>query len=76
MSEENRSKFWEFVGDNGNLIVFDDGNYMFSYRPKGTSHGPPKGSKIKITKEVISLQYYDGPPTRLNEGETVELKLE
>ena len=66
----------EAIGDDGNLIVLGDGNYRFAYRPKGTSHGPPKGSKQKITKEVISLQYYDGPPTRINEGEIVELTLE
>ena len=58
----------------GRLLTAGEGNYNFGYSPKGVYHGPPKESEI--TQELILLQYYDGPPTRINEGETVELTLE
>jgi hypothetical protein len=61
---------------NGRLITAGEGNYTFGYPPKGTSHGPPVGSKTEITNEIIILQYFDGPPTKLSEGETTELTLE
>ncbi len=64
------------VRDNGSETIAGEGNYVFGYRPKGTSHGPPVGSKVDVTKEVIIMQYFNGPPTKLNEGETTELILE
>ena len=57
-----------------NLITAGEGNYTFGYSLKGNSHGPPMGSKI--TQELVVLQYFDGPPTKYNEGETIELTLE
>ena len=60
----------------GTLMTAGEGNYTFGYRPKGKLHGPPIGSKLEVTEEAIILQYFDGPPTKLNEGETEELTLE
>ena len=60
----------------GTLITAGEGDYTFRYNPKGKSHGPPIGSKIEVAEETIFLQYFDGPPTKLNEGETEELTLE
>lgn len=61
---------------NGSKLEYGDGKYSFEYRPKGTTHGPPKGSTMKITEDAIALQYYDGPPTKIFEGETRERPLD
>ena len=66
----------EGVRDDGTMIKFEEGNYSFRYRLKGKTHGPRMGSKMKVTKESIILQYFDGPPTKHNEGENIELVLE
>jgi hypothetical protein len=66
----------EVVRDDGSIMSFGEGNYSFNYYPKGSAHGPPEGSKMQITKEAIVLQYFDGTPTKLIEGETTELPLE
>ncbi len=60
----------------GRLVTAGEDNYIFGFNPKGTSHGPPIGSKTEVTNEIILLQYFDGPPTKLNNGETTELILE
>jgi hypothetical protein len=57
----------------GMQVTTGEGNYNFWYFPKGTPHGPRMGSKMEVTKELIILQYFDGPITKLNEGETTEL---
>ena len=49
-------------------------NYNFGFHPKGEVHGPP--STMRIVKESLLLLYFDGPPTKLNEGESEELTLE
>jgi hypothetical protein len=59
--------------EDGGKTIFGEGKHNFSYRTKGTTHGPP--STLKITKEIILFSYYDGPPTKLSEGETEELTL-
>ena len=64
------------IRDDGTTMSYGESNYSFGYRPKDITHGPRKGSKIKFTQETIVLQYFDGPPTKLNEGETKELTLE
>jgi hypothetical protein len=60
----------------GTLITAGEGEYTFGYRPKGNFHGPHIGSKVEVTEEIVILQYFDGPPTKLNVGETEELTLE
>jgi hypothetical protein len=60
----------------GTLITAGEGDYTFRYRSKGQLHGPPIGSKLEVTEKAIILQYFDGPPTKLNEDETEELTLE
>lgn len=60
----------------GALRTLGEGNYSFRYSPKEETHGPEKGSKMKFLKETIILQYFDGPATKLNEGETKEIVLE
>jgi len=60
----------------GTLMTAGEGDYTFRYNLKGKFHGPPIGSKLEVTEEAIILQYFDGPPTKLNEGETEELTLE
>jgi hypothetical protein len=58
----------------GRSLSIGECHYTFGHSSKGKYHGPPKESEI--TQETIMLQYYDGPPTRINEGETIELTLE
>jgi len=53
--------------------VWSEGNYGFGVRPKGQVHGPPQG--MKVNNEIIILQYFDGPATKLDEGETDEISL-
>ena len=65
----------ESVGEDGTRFSWGEGDYGFSYRPKEIVHGPRKGSGMKVTEDCIILQYFDGPPTKLNEGETEELTL-
>ena len=66
----------EAVGEDGTRSSWGEGDYGFSYRPKDLAHGPRMGSNRKVTEDCIILQYFDGPPTKLNEGETIELALE
>ena len=56
----------EVLYPSGRRPTFGEGNYFFSYVPKGKAHGQPKGSTVKIIKDVIVYQYYDGPATRVN----------
>ena len=61
---------------NGKPMKFGEGLYTFGYRPKWMVHGPPKGTTMKITKAGVILQYFNGPPTKRNEGETKEVTLD
>ena len=36
---------------------------FFGYGPKGETHGPPRGSKV--IKEMIGIQYLDGPGAKV-----------
>ena len=60
----------------GTTVTVGEGSYFFQYSAKGTPHGPQRESTRETTKECIALQYFDGPPTKINEGETTELTLE
>lgn len=63
---------WMFIlsgeWNNGKqLITKSEGDYGFSYRPKGIQHGPAKDSPMEIVKDIIVLMYFDGPHTRVFE---------
>jgi hypothetical protein len=66
----------EGIRDDGKQMVFGEGQYSFGFRTKGTTHGPPRDSKLKVTKTGIMLQYFSGPPTKRNDGETEEHQFE
>ena len=61
---------------NGTRRTFGDGRYNFRYSPQALQHGPKKGATMKLTQDVVVLQYFDGPVTKLNEGETKAITLE
>lgn len=66
----------DVVMENGVAVSYGEGSYGFSFRPKGEVHGPRVGSTQRVAKDSYMLQYFDGPPTKLNIGEKEELMLE
>lgn len=66
----------EIITEKGETITYGEGNYGFSARLKGQAHGPRIGSTQKVTKESYMLQYFDGPPSKLNTGETKKLAID
>ena len=64
------------VNEDGSTVSWGENNYGFFYNPKGPVHGPRKGSKRKVIEDWVILQYFDGPPTKINEGETKEISMD
>jgi hypothetical protein len=52
----------EWERPDGTRSSWSESNYGFGVRRKGDVHGPPKG--MKVNKETIILQYFDGPSTK------------
>ena len=65
----------EIITEKGETVSYGDGDYGFSARQQGQVHGPRLGSTQKVTKVSYMLQYFDGPPTKLNDGEKEELAM-
>jgi hypothetical protein len=50
----------------GTQISVSEGNYHFVYQAKGKLHAIQREG-VQITKEVVGLQYWDGPNTKVFE---------
>ena len=62
--------------ENGKTVSYSEGSYGFSSRPRGEVHGPQLGSTQRFTRDGYMLQYFDGPPSKLNKGETKKLTMD
>lgn len=65
----------EVVLENGDTISFGEDNYGFSLRLKGEVHGPRLGSTQRVIRDFYMLQYFDGPPSKINVEETKKLTM-
>ena len=48
---------------NGTRMTASEDNYIFMHNPKGEKHAFYEG--VKVVKECVALQYFDGPSTRV-----------
>lgn len=49
---------------NGARMTAGEDNYVFAFNPREEEHAYWKG--MKVIKECIALQYFDGPSTRVS----------